>query len=242
MSVRWHTYPDAAAAAEACSHYITGILEEVLSGQDRATFAISGGQTPKLLFERLAHSGFRWDCVHFFWVDERCVPPTDLASNYRLADECLFKPAHVPHRNVHRIDGELHPTHAARRYVEDIQEVFNLRPGKVPHFDIMHLGMGPEGHTASLFPGSPALDDREAIASAVPVQTAAPPWRVTLMPAVLLAARHTVFLVTGDDKAEAVRNVFHGDYDPKRYPAQMASHHARRVAWFLDQAAARLMD
>jgi 6-phosphogluconolactonase len=241
MSVRRHLYPDADSAAEACAHHITAILDEVLAGQDRATMALSGGATPGLLFARLAQSGFNWSRVHFFWVDERCVPPSDPQSNFRLAGERLFVPARVPHPHVHRIDGELRPEHAAARYIEEIRGFFDLGEGELPHFDVIQLGMGPDGHTASLFPGSPALDDRESIASAVYAGHLGQ-WRVTLMPAVLLAARHTVFLVTGAEKADAVYEVFHGDYDPKSHPAQMASHHARRVAWFLDEAAARRMD
>lgn len=239
MSVAWHTSPDPDSAAQACARHITGILEQALSGQDRATMALSGGTTPGLLFDHLVRSGFRWDRVHFFWVDERAVPPTDPQSNYRLAEERLLVPARVPHNHVHRIDGELHPDRAARRYAEEIQEFFRLEPGQMPHFDVVHRGMGPDGHTASLFPGSPMLDDREGIAAAVFAEHLNQ-WRVTLLPGVLLAARHTVFLVTGADKAEAVRNVFQCDYEPRRYPAQIASHHGRRVAWFVDQAAASL--
>lgn len=239
MSVRWYTYPDPRAAAQACAHHIAGILEEVLSGQDRATIALSGGSTPKPLFEELV--SFRWDRVHLFWVDERCVPPHDPLSNYRLAEQCLITPARIPQRQVHRIYGELLPSHAAARYIEDIREFFALEAGEVPHFDLIHRGMGPDGHTASLFPGDALIDNREDIAAPVYAEKLGQ-WRVTLLPAVLLAAKHSVFLVTGEDKAPAVHNVFHEEYDPKRIPAQIASHHARRVAWFLDQAAAALMD
>jgi len=241
MSVRWHTYPDPAGAAEACAHHIAALLDEALAGQDRATLAVSGGATPRLLFDKLAAARLPWDRIHLFWVDERCVPPHDPQSNYRLAEDHLIRPARVPLRNVHRIDGELKPEHAARRYVEDIQESFALEPGELPHFDVVQRGMGADAHTASLFPGSPLIDDRDGIASAVYVEKLRQ-WRVTLLPGVLMAARHTVFLVTGADKAPAVRNVFQAEYDPKLYPAQMASHHSRRVAWFLDQAAAAQMD
>jgi 6-phosphogluconolactonase len=111
----------------------------------------------------------------------------------------------------------------------------------MPHFDMIHRGMGADAHMASLFPGEPLIDDREGIAAAVFVRHLNA-WRVTLLPGVLLAAKHNVFLVTGADKAEAVRAVFHEEYDPKKYPAQMASHHGRGVSWFLDEAAAKLMD
>lgn len=241
MSIHRYTSPDPAAAAEACSHHVLSVLEEVLAGQDFATFAISGGSSPRLLFERLAATKFPWDRVHLFWVDERCVPPSDSQSNYKLADDYLIKPAHIPHRNVHRVFGELAPKIAADRYEEEIREFFGLEPGDFPHFDLVHRGMGPDAHSASLFPGEPLIEDRENIAAAV----FAPKfnqWRVTLLSGALLAAKHTVFLVAGADKAEAVRAVFHEEYDPKKYPAQIASHHGRAVAWFLDAPAAALME
>ena len=241
MSVRWNALPDATAAAEACAHHVTNLLEEVLSGQEFVTFAVSGGSTPKVLFQKLVASKIRWDHVHLFWVDERMVPPTDPASNYKLADDYLIKPAHIPHRQVHRICGEMAPKTAAARYVEEIREFFGLEEGEMPRFDVVHRGMGPDAHSASLFPGEPLIDDREGIAAAVFVPKLSQ-WRVTLLPGALLAAKHNVFLVTGPDKAEAVRAVFKEEYDPKQYPAQIASHHGRGVTWFLDEKAAELMD
>ncbi len=237
MSVRWHKFPTAEAAAEACCRHTAAILEEALSGQEFATFAVSGGSTPKLLFQRLAASNIIWSRVHLFWVDERCVPPTDPQSNYRLANEHLITPARIPRGNVHRVPAELMPDHAARHYAEEIRGVFGLQSGGLPHFDVVQLGMGPDAHTASLFPGEPLIENREGIAAAVYVEKMTQ-WRVTLLPGVLLAAKHTVFLVAGPDKADSVHNVFEGDYDPAKYPAQMVSHHARRVAWFMDEAAA----
>jgi len=240
MSVRRHTLPDANAAAEACAHHIVSLLEEVLAGQDFASFAVSGGSTPKLLFQQLAVTPFRWDRVFLFWVDERCVPPTDDASNYKLAEQYLIHPAHIPSRNVHRIVGEISPQSAAKRYVDEIRDFFALEIGQMPRFDVIHRGMGPDAHSASLFPGDPLIDDREGIAAAVYAEKFHQ-WRVTLLPGALLAAKHNVFIVCGDDKAEAVRAVFNEEYDPKKYPAQIASHHGRGVTWFLDEAAARLM-
>jgi 6-phosphogluconolactonase len=241
MSVRWHILADANAAAEACTHHVIDVLENVLAGQDLATLAVSGGSTPKLMFDKLAATKFHWDRVHLFFVDERCVPPTDDQSNYKLANDHLIQRAHFPQRNVHRVIGEIAPPHAAARYADDIAEFFGLQPGEMPRFDLVHLGMGPDAHTASLFPGQPLIDDREHIADAVYVEKFKQ-WRVTLLPGALLAAKHTVFLVAGDDKAEAVHAVFHEEYDPKKYPAQIVSHQGRGVTWFLDEAAARLMD
>jgi len=241
MSARWFTSPDAHAAAEACAHHIVGILEEVLSAQEFATLAVSGGTSPRLMFEKLVQSKFHWDHVHLFFVDERCVPPTDPASNYKMADECLIKPAHIPQRQVHRIVGEIAPKAAAERYTGEIREFFGLEDGHFPHFDLIHLGMGPEAHTGSLFPGDPHIEDREGIAAYLFVPKFNQ-WRVTLLPGAMLAAKHTVFLVAGEDKAEAVRAVFKEEYNPMKYPAQIASHHGRGVTWFMDAAAARLLD
>jgi 6-phosphogluconolactonase len=241
MSVRWHTYPDAAAAADACAHHILNLLEEALAGQELATLAVSGGSTPKRMFDTLTAARFKWDRVHVFWVDERGVPPTDVASNYKLTQEHLLQPAHIAMRQVHRIMGEMQPWHAARRYEEEIREFFGLEEGEMPHFDVVHRGMGPDAHSASLFPGDPLIQDRERIVGATYTDKFSQ-WRITLLPGALLAAKHTVFLVAGGDKKEAVRAVFHEEYDPMKYPAQIASHHGRGVTWFLDQAAAQLMD
>lgn len=240
MSVHWRSYPDAHEAAVAAAHHIIALLENALAGQERATLAISGGSTPKLLFEELVKSRYRWERVHLFWVDERAVPPADPGSNYKLAEQFLIAPAHIPRRNVHRIQGEIAPQRAAEHYAGDIRAFFALDEGAMPHFDIVQQGMGPDAHTASLFPGQPLIEDRESIAAAVQVPVA-PQWRITLLPGVLLAARHTVFLVSGEDKAAAVHSVFQDDYDPQRLPAQVISHHGRSVSWFLDDAASRLL-
>jgi 6-phosphogluconolactonase len=222
---------DAAAAAQACAVRVLALLEDALSRQDAATFAISGGSTPKLLFDQLAASAFPWERVHLFWVDERCVPPTDDASNYKLAYERLIGRARIPDANIHRICGELDPPEAAARYIAGVRGFFHLDGAELPRFDVMHRGMGPDAHTASLFPGSALIEDRSGIAAAV----FAPQfnqWRVTLLPGVLEAARNTVLLVAGADKAEALRAVVQAPYDPKRYPAQIA---ATQAEWFLDR-------
>ena len=241
MSAHWQRLRDANAAAEAGARHIIGLLEEALSGQDFVAFAVSGGTTPKLMFQKLAGTRFPWEKVHIFWVDERSVPPTDVASNFKLADDFLIQPAHIPHRNVHRVMGELPPEVAAKRYAGEIREFFGLEGSEMPRFDVVHRGMGPDAHSASLFPGEPLIDDREGIAAAVYVEKFHQ-WRVTLLPGPQMAAKHTVFVVAGDDKAEAVRAVFQEEYDPKKYPAQIAPPQGRGVTWFLDEAAARLMD
>jgi 6-phosphogluconolactonase len=230
MAIQWSSYPSAKAAAETCADHIVAAL----AGKDKATLAISGGTGPRPMFERLAGARLAWDRIHVFWVDERAVPPNHPESNYRVAAECFLTPAHVPARNIHRIHAELAPEVAAHRYVEDIQAFFGLKRGEMPHFDVIHRGMGPDGHTASLFPGEPLIDDRDGIAAAIHVEKLGR-WRITLLPEPLLAAGRTAMLVTGADKAGAVRAAFAEPYNPKKIPAQLAS---RETVWFLDEAAA----
>src|SRR4051812_9760524 len=167
VSSHWNAYPSPEEAADACCRHILALLENALSGEGEATLALSGGSTPKLLFSYLAKARFDWSHVHLFWIDERCVPPTDPESNYKLADESLIVPARIPHRNVHRIAGELPPDKAAKRYAEEIGDFFKLDHDELPHFDIAHFGTGADAHTASLFPGEPLIDNRDGIATAV---------------------------------------------------------------------------
>jgi 6-phosphogluconolactonase len=228
---------DAQSAADACARYILDTLSKTLKSQPRVTLAISGGKSPRLLFSKLAKSEFDWSNVHFFWVDERCVPPADDQSNFKLANESLLTPARIPKNNVHRIHGEVLPDEAAAHYIEEIEQFFALEEHQLPVFDVLHRGMGADAHTASLFPGEPLIDNRTGIAAAVWVEKLRS-HRVTLLPGVLLAARHTVLQVAGEDKADAVRNVLAGPEDPHQYPCQIGTRGSDRAVWFLDKAAA----
>jgi len=219
--------------AAACAVHVMDVLAKALESQHFATFAVSGGTSPKVMFDRLAATPFPWDRVHLFFVDERCVPPTDPASNYRMANEHLIRPAGIPERNVHRIV-------TAEQYSGEIRDFFGKIGQKMPRFDLIHRGIGADAHTASLFPGEPLIDDREGIAAQVYVEKLNMS-RITLLPGVLEAARQTVVLATGADKAGAVRAVFREPYDPKKYPAQLANQ-GDGVVWFLDAAAAKLLD
>ncbi|MBV8779843.1 MAG: 6-phosphogluconolactonase [Phycisphaerae bacterium] len=228
---------DAQGVADACARYILDALTKTLKARSRATLAISGGSTPRALFSNLAKSGFDWSKVHFFWVDERCVPPTDNESNFKLANETLLTPARIPKNNVHRIHGELLPDEGAARYIEEITDFFSLENRQLPAFDIIHRGIGPDAHTASLFPGEPLIDNRTGIAAAVWVEKLRS-HRVTLLPGVLMAAQRTVIEAVGDDKADAVHNVLKGPEDPHKYPCQIAARDSDTAMWFLDNAAA----
>jgi 6-phosphogluconolactonase len=228
--------PTTQAAAEECAAFILKSLAQTLESQERATLAISGGSSPKLLFSVMAKAAFDWSKVHFFWVDERCVPPTDGQSNFKLADDALLTPAKIPLQNIHRVYGELPPEEGAARYVADIAAVFQVKKGELPVFDMLHRGMGPDGHTASLFPGEPLIADRTGIAAHVWVEKTKMD-RVTLLPGVLLAAKHTVLQVSGAEKADALKHVLTGPEDLLSYPCQLGSR-GEKATWFLDEAAA----
>jgi len=225
-------FPSAFEASQACGNRTLDLLAKAISVRKRATLAISGGTSPKPMFELFANSGFPWEQVHVFWVDERCVPPSDSQSNYRTANETWLAPAKVPAGNIHRVQTELEPQEAARQYAQALQDFFQVRMGELPQFDVIHRGIGPDAHTASLFPGEPLIADHEGLAAAVWVEKMHQ-WRVTLLPGVLEAAWHTVVLATGADKAGALETVLHGPYDPMKWPAQIGARDVN-VSWFTD--------
>src|ERR1700722_18259828 len=238
MSVQSFVYESADAASAACASKVLELLGQALSTQPRASIAVSGGTTPKRMFADMARSGFDWTNVHLFWVDERCVPPTDFESNYKLAKDHFIDAAHFPAANVHRIQGELAPSDAASLYAADIRSFFELAVDHpMPRFDIIHRGLGPDAHTARLFPAEPLIDDHKNLAAAVYVEKFHQ-WRVTLLPGVLEAARHTLMLAAGADKAEPLNSVLHEPYDPKKYPAQITTYDGVGVLWLPDKGGA----
>ena len=228
-------HPDAELAASACGDYILERLTAAVAARGTASLAISGGSTPKLMFDAMAaRRDFDWSNVHLFWVDERPVPPDHEQSNFRLANEHLIAPAGVV--NVHRILAELPPDHAASRYAHELRDHFRLVDRALPQFDVIHLGIGADAHTASLFPGEPMIEEGEGLVAAVYVH-AARQWRITLLPGVLMAARHVVVLAAGRDKQNALRNILKGPYAPIDYPAQLVTRRTVPPVFFLDEAA-----
>jgi 6-phosphogluconolactonase len=238
MTPRTEISPTPAAAAEACGLALLDILTAALAARPTASLAISGGSTPKLLFAWLAEQPFDWSRVHLFWVDERAVPPGDPQSNFTLADTHWLTPAAFPKENIHRIHAEKPVGEAASLYADDIRGHFHLAEGQIPVFDVIQQGMGADVHTASLFPGDPAVLDSTGLTAAVYVEKLKSA-RITLLPAVLVAARHTLMLVCGEDKQPALETVFHGPENIAHYPAQWTRRHQGEVTWFLDEAASR---
>jgi 6-phosphogluconolactonase len=201
--------------------------------------ALAGGSTPRPIYARLASADYRerlaWPKVHIFFGDERCVPADDARSNYRLALESLHDQAMVPLDNIHRIKGEIDPAQAALIYEQEVQGVFRTR--SLPAFDLICLGMGENGHTASLFPGTAALHERErwVVAQYVEVMQE---WRVTFTAPLINAARNISFFVEGASKAEMLWRVIAGPYQPDVLPSQLIQPVNGQLHWLVDAAAA----
>jgi 6-phosphogluconolactonase len=229
---RPHLFDTAQQAAAACSTFILDQLRKAIHDRGEAFIAVSGGSTPKLLFQALSKADFHWEKVGWFFVDERAVPPTDDQSNYKLAYDNFLGPVGFPPENVVRIEGEIAPFEAAEKYALAIRKRFLLGSTEFPKFDVIQLGMGPDAHTASLFPGDPLIEDRIGIAAAVRAPKP-PPDRVTLLPGVLLAARSTAFLVAGEDKRAALEAVLSGPADVSRYPSQLLARSGKQIDWFV---------
>jgi 6-phosphogluconolactonase len=233
--------PDAGALAQEAAKRFSELAREAVESRGRFSAALSGGSTPGSLYELLAAAPRReqipWSGVYLFWGDERCVPPSDPASNYRLAEDTLIRHVPIPSENLFRIRGELSPEAAARNYDKSLQDFFC---GPRPRFDLVLLGLGSDGHTASLFPASSALAEFQQLA--VPVEAYyqdRPAWRVTLTLPAINTARHALFLVQGSDKAEIVRTVL-ADREAS-LPAQQVRPSAGQLTWILDAPAASLL-
>ena len=207
--------------------------EESIAARGRFTVALSGGSTPRRLYELLATPAtaarIEWSRVHVFWGDERCVPPAHSASNYRMAHEALLSHVPLPAENVHRIAGEDPPEAAAAAYEATLRAMF----GGERTFDLVHLGMGEDGHTSSLFPGSPALAEERRWVMAVHAAHVESPWRITLTPVAIERAAQVTMLVTGGAKAARVAEVIDGG--GQGLPVQ---HLRGAVSWMIDAAAA----
>jgi 6-phosphogluconolactonase len=229
------TFDSALEAAIACGDRTLEILNEARRERGVATLAVSGGSTPRLMFQSMATRPFEWNSIEIFQVDERCVPPDHPESNFKMLREALLSSIAIDEGHVHRIEGELPPEEGARAYAETILGVL----GTPPVFDVIQRGMGPDAHTASLFPGDPLIRDRTGIAAAVDASRAGMKdrmrYRVTLLRGVLEGAHHTLCLATGMEKAGALRKVLRDTADPEKLPAQIAS---AGTVWYIDKAAA----
>lgn len=226
---------------EAAAEEVVHDANEAVQQRGRFTIALSGGSTPKNLFNLLATNArntFPWEKTFFFWSDERHVAPTDPDSNYRMANEVMLSKVPVPPQNVFRVRAE-NPdaAAAASEYEKLLQKAFQVESGAVPVFDLILLGMGPDGHTASLFPGTAALQEKSRLVVANWVEKLKT-HRLTFTLPVLDAARCVAFLVSGVDKAPALKAVLEENVPGEQFPAKQVRPANGRLIWFLDRAAA----
>jgi 6-phosphogluconolactonase len=212
-----------------------------INANDCFTVALAGGSTPKFLYKLLASAEYKakvdWTKTFFFWGDERCVPIDSDESNFKMASENLLLPAAVPANNIRRFNTELEPDRAAVIYETTLETFFQLKSGELPRFDLILLGMGADGHTASIFPHTAAVGETSklAIANFVPKFDA---FRLTLTPPVINNAAQVVFLISGADKADALNEVINGARQPELFPSQLIQPANGELSFLVDAGAA----
>src|SRR5712692_2891412 len=239
---------DAAALFRAAAEEFVQRAEAAVRERGSFAVALAGGSTPKGLYTLLAGDGAEgfkarvpWDRTHFFWGDERHVAPDHPESNYRMAHEAMLSHVAVPPEHIHRIKTENPDAgQAAEQYEQVLREFFRLQPGQWPRFDLVLLGMGPDGHTASLFPGTDALHERQRLVVSNWVGKFFTD-RITLTPPVLNHAARVMFLVQGEDKAPALKAVLEGPLEPEQLPAQLIRPPDGKLLWLVDTTAAKLL-
>jgi 6-phosphogluconolactonase len=234
-------YVDRASLMRATAERIVDAAGAAIGARGRFTWVLSGGNTPRQLYALLGSPEYAaridWTRVHLFWGDERCVPPDHPDSNYRMVAESLLVAVDVPKENVHRMYGEREPAEAAQAYESELRLFFPGAEG--PRFDWVLLGMGDDGHTASLFPGSPALAEKERWVSHNWVQKLGV-WRLTLTTVALNSAAQVVFLVAGADKASRLVEIFSPDISAV-LPVQLIAPVQGKLAWLVDEEAGALL-
>lgn len=243
VTITYIVWPDAAALAMASARNFAEKVEAAVKRRGIARVAISGGSTPQAAFRLLADPAqpfantLPWDKLQLYWVDERCVPPTDPESNYGVCKKLLLDHVAIPAANVHRMEGELPPEEAAARYESVLRNSMKLEGAESPAFDLLLLGMGDDGHTASLFPHTEGLEamGQLCIANHVPQKDS---WRITLTWTVINQAADVVFEIGGTAKADRVAEVFTGPRDVERLPSQLIRPSNGKLMIQLDEAAA----
>ncbi|MCC6805486.1 MAG: 6-phosphogluconolactonase [Anaerolineae bacterium] len=238
-------YPTRIAAAHAAAAQFVATAEKATTARGRFSAVLAGGNTPRDVYRLLASDEYApmvsWQQTQVFWGDERAVSLSDPENNGRMARETLLNYVPIPVESIHRIESSLPPQEAALAYEHILRDYFAKRGMNEPRFDLVFLGMGEEGHTASLFPRSPALRERERWVVATYVEPKQS-WRITLTPVALNAASKIIFLVIGEEKAEALRQVLSEPKRPDEFPAQAIDPPQGQVLWIVDKAAASLID
>lgn len=228
-----NTYPTSSAQVGAAAEMIAQAARESIAGAGRFSIALAGGSTPRPVYEALAQDRqIDWSKVWIFWGDERCVPPDHAESNYRMAHEALLKHVPIPPGQIFRIEGEKEPHTAAAAYETALRDFLGTR-----QLDLILLGMGDDGHTASLFPGTAAIHEAERWVVAHEVEKLKAV-RITMTPPLLNSARRVIFVVSGASKADRLKQVIEGPYQPDVLPSQVIHPESGEVFWLVDAAAA----
>ncbi len=239
MNGRLDIQPTSADLVRKATECIASLLLESVKSGKFATIALSGGTTPRSVYLLLGSEPMRstipWANVHLFFGDERCVPPDNAESNFRMVKEALLDKITIPLQNIHRIKGEQNPANAALEYEEDIKQTFKLKDDTLPQFDVILLGLGEDGHTASLFPGTPVLQERRKLVTEVYVEKFKA-YRISMTLPLINNARHVIFLVSGKGKAGMLAEVLQSN--DVKYPAQLVKPVSGDLRWFVDQDAA----
>ena len=243
VHVTYSVWSNPDSVARAAARRFLDVSQEAVDLRGIARIAISGGTTPKRMFQLLADPAgpflheVPWNKLALYWVDERCVPPTDTESNFRMTTEAMLSKVPLAPDHVFRMEGELPPEEAASRYESTLRNSMKLEGAESPAFDLLLLGMGDDGHTASLFPHTAALDDITSlvVANHVPQKDT---WRITLTAPVINQARDVAFLIEGKAKTAVLAEVLTGPRDPHRLPSQLIRPSNGKLAFFLDDAAA----
>ncbi len=238
-------YPTRIAAAHAAAAQFVATAEKAMTARGRFTVALAGGNTPRDVYRLLASDEYApmvdWQHAQVFWGDERVVSLNDPDNNGRMARDTLLNYVPIPVDNIHRIQSQLAPEEAAQDYDQTLRAYFTARGLQEPRFDLVLLGMGAEGHTASLFPHSPILKERKRWVAATFVEEKQT-WRITLTPVALNAASKIIFMVVGEEKAQALQQVLSEPKQPDLYPAQIIDPPQGQVLWITDKPAASLID
>ncbi len=209
MKSNINIFPNKDILIRESAKYIAGLMDDFIKENGKCTFVLAGGSTPKGLYETLASDPYKnsidWNKVHFFWGDERCVPPDHEDSNYRMVQEAMIDHLDISSGNIHRIPAEEKPADAAREYENSLKSFFGDKE-EFPRFDIILLGIGDDGHTASLFPGTTAIDENDRWVTEVYVPQL-DTHRITMAFPVINNGRNVIFLVTGETKAKVVNKI-----------------------------------
>lgn len=234
-------HPDAESLSRAAAELFAGEARRAVAARGRFAVALSGGDTPRRTYQLLARPPWRdevpWARVHVFWGDERCVPPEDPRSNERMAREALLDHVPLPSEQIHPIRCPADPRGAAARYESVLRDFFGSNP---PRFDLIFLGLGENGHTASLFPDTPVLEEQARWVAEVYVSEQ-DLYRITLTAPLINRGAMVAFLVTGAGKAEVLRKVLEGPEEPRRLPARLIRPAGGEVRWLVDREAGRLV-